>query len=187
MMSSGMVLMDLDICWKVRLTSLQERHDVIRNGFDGLGYLLEDTHNTGNMLPQTFIPGFHSEVDVRKMTYKSLGTTGMLVSYLSLGTFQLGLVYQTSREEDGIKTVREAVRRGLNYIDTSPWYGFGTAEIVLGKALKGIPRQAYYLGTKVGRYHPEYPKMFDFSAERTIQSVEESLEKLGVDYVDVIQ
>ena len=55
------------------------------------------------------------------------------------------------------------------------------------QALKDIPRDKYYLTTKVCRYQPEVDKMFDFSAERTIQSVDESLERMGVEYVDIIQ
>ena len=58
---------------------------------------------------------------------------------------------------------------------------------MLGEALKGVPREAYYLNTKVGRYEADVTRMFDFSAERTIQSVYESLESLGVDYIDCVQ
>ena len=53
--------------------------------------------------------------------------------------------------------------------------------------MEGIPRTAYYIATKVGRYQPEVDRMFDFSAERTLQSVDESLQRMGLDYVDVIQ
>ena len=60
-------------------------------------------------------------------------------------------------------------------------------KIILIQALEGIPRTAYYIATKVGRYQPEVDRMFDFSAERTLQSVDESLERMGLDYVDVIQ
>lgn len=53
--------------------------------------------------------------------------------------------------------------------------------------MKGIPRQAYYIATKVGRYDLDVEGMFDFSAEKTIASVNKSLDLLGLDYVDVIQ
>lgn len=55
------------------------------------------------------------------------------------------------------------------------------------QAIKDIPREAFYIGTKVGRYKPNIEEMFDFSAERTLQSVDDSLRYLGLDYVDVIQ
>jgi predicted oxidoreductase len=55
------------------------------------------------------------------------------------------------------------------------------------KALKDIPRNAYYIGTKVGRYETDPTKMFDFSREKTLWSVDHSLQLLGLDYVDIIQ
>lgn len=55
------------------------------------------------------------------------------------------------------------------------------------QALLNIPRKAYYLSTKIGRYEPEVTKMFDFSATKTMKSFEESLQKLGCEYVDIIQ
>jgi aryl-alcohol dehydrogenase-like predicted oxidoreductase len=58
---------------------------------------------------------------------------------------------------------------------------------VCQQALQGIPRSCYYIATKVGRYQPEVDRMFDFSAERTLQSVDESLARLGLEYVDGIQ
>lgn len=59
--------------------------------------------------------------------------------------------------------------------------------LILPQALDGIPRTAYYIATKVGRYQPEVDKMFDFSAERTLRSVDESLQRIGLDFVDIIQ
>jgi aryl-alcohol dehydrogenase-like predicted oxidoreductase len=87
-------------------------------------------------------------------------------------------------ESVAIRTVHTALELGINFIDVSPFYGYTKAEEVLGKALKGIPRDRYYLATKVGRYGDAE---FDFSAERSAASVDESLRRLGVDYVDIIQ
>lgn len=58
---------------------------------------------------------------------------------------------------------------------------------LLRQALKDVPRSAYYIGTKVGRYEPNVERMFDFSGERVARSVDQSLKLLGLDYVDVIQ
>lgn len=55
------------------------------------------------------------------------------------------------------------------------------------QALRGIPRESYFLGSKVGRYEKDPAKMFDFSAERTLAGVDNTLQLLGVDYVDLIQ
>ncbi|XP_017105015.2 uncharacterized protein [Drosophila bipectinata] len=137
-------------------------------------------------LPATYVKGFHDEAKVRQMEYRKFGKTGLEVSKVSFGGGALCAAYGFDCEE-GIKTVHEALKSGINYIDTAPWYGHGRSEEVLGQALKGIPRESYYIATKVGRYEPEYEKMFDFSAKKTRESVDKSLKLLGLDYVDVIQ
>ena len=71
-------------------------------------------------------------------------------------------------------------------IDVSPYYGHLKAEIVLGKALKDIPREKYYLSTKVGRYGKDGVNTWDYSAQRATESVYESMERLNVDYIDLI-
>jgi len=106
------------------------------------------------------------------------------VSALSFGASSLGGVFKPVSEDTAIRTVHAALDLGINFIDVSPFYGYTKAETVLGKALKGIPRDRYYLATKVGRYGDAE---FDFSAARSKRSVEESLTRLGVDYVDIIQ
>ena len=118
------------------------------------------------------------------MKYRTLGGTGLKVSALSFGASSLGGVFKPVDESVAIRTVHTALELGINFIDVSPFYGYTKAEEVLGKALKGIPRDRYYLATKVGRYGDAE---FDFSAERSAASVDESLRRLGVDYVDIIQ
>ena len=118
------------------------------------------------------------------MEYRTLGNTGLEVSVLSYGASSLGSVFRDIDEGEGIRTVHVALDLGINLIDVSPYYGLTKAETVLGKALKGIARERYYLATKVGRYGDSE---FDFSAARVTASVDESLKRLGVDYVDVIQ
>lgn len=97
------------------------------------------------------------------------------------------LLASSFEEDEGIKTVHAALKSGINYIDTAPWYGQGRSEEVLGQALKDVPREAYYIATKVARYELNYEDMFDFSAKKTRESVEKSLKLLGLEYVDVIQ
>jgi len=116
--------------------------------------------------------------------YRTLGNTSLKVSALSFGASSLGSVFKPVDEATAIRTVHTALDLGINFIDVSPFYGYTKAETVLGKALKGIPRDRYYLATKVGRYGDAE---FDFSAKRSIASVEESLRRLGVDYIDIIQ
>ncbi|ESP02247.1 hypothetical protein LOTGIDRAFT_199898 [Lottia gigantea] len=136
---------------------------------------------------KTFVKDFHDEDSVRDMKYNSLGNTGIQVSDISFGASPLAGVFMPTEEVESIKTVREALKHGINYIDTAPWYGQGKSESVLGKALQDIPRESYYLATKVGRYELQWDKMFDFSAEKTRKSFDDSLQRLGLDYIDVIQ
>ena len=120
------------------------------------------------------------------MQYRELGRTGLKVSYIAYGGSSLGNAFREIDEAEGIRSVHVALDNGINLIDTAPYYGALKAETVLGKALKGVARDRYYLATKVARYGLE-AKDFDFSAERVTRSVDESLERLGVDYVDFIQ
>jgi aryl-alcohol dehydrogenase-like predicted oxidoreductase len=90
------------------------------------------------------------------------------------------------KEERGIEAVKTAVDNGINFIDVSPYYGHLKAEQVLGKALKQIDRSKYYLSTKVGRYGADGKNYWDYSGKRATESVFESMERLNVDYVDII-
>ena len=120
------------------------------------------------------------------MEYRTLGKTGLKVSKLAFGGSSLGSVFRSVAEEDGIRAVHTALDHGINLIDTAPYYGATKAESLLGKALKGVPRDRYLLATKVARFGPEI-RDFDFSATRVFSSIEESLQRLGVDHVDFIQ
>ncbi|XP_012135029.1 uncharacterized protein LOC100880182 isoform X2 [Megachile rotundata] len=139
------------------------------------------------MLPPTYVEGFHDLEAVKAMEYRPLGKTGLLVSKLSLGGGPFGCHYNSFNEDEAIEVIRQGIKQGINYIDTAPWYGQGRSETIIGKALKGIPRKAYYIATKVGRYELNYENMFDFSKEKTRNSFNDSLKRLGLDYVDVIQ
>ena len=120
------------------------------------------------------------------MFYREIGKTGMKVSVLSFGASSLGGVFHSLKEDDGIAAVHTAVDQGINFIDVSPYYGHYKAEIVLGKALKNIERSRYYLSTKVGRYGQDGLNTWDYSAHRVVDSVYESMERLHIDYVDLI-
>ena len=110
----------------------------------------------------------------------------MRLSNLGFGASSLGGVFHDIREQEGIEAVHVAVDNGINFIDVSPYYGHLKAETVLGKALKDIPRDKYYLSTKVGRYGKDGVNLWDYSAERVTRSVYESVERLHIDYIDLI-
>ncbi|MBR1547096.1 MAG: aldo/keto reductase [Prevotella sp.] len=120
------------------------------------------------------------------MVYNEIGKTGMRVSNLGFGASSLGGVFHGIKEEEGIQAVFTAVENGINFIDVSPYYGHLKAETVLGKALKDIPRDKYYLSTKVGRYGKDGKNIWDYSAKRATESVYESMERLNIDYIDLI-
>ena len=96
------------------------------------------------------------------MQYRELGKTGMKVSALGFGASSLGSVFH--------EAVLTAVEGGINLIDVSPYYGYYKAETVLGKALPLIPRNKYFLTTKVGRYGVDGHNTWDYSAKRAKES-----------------
>ena len=118
------------------------------------------------------------------MHYRPLGQTGLNVSVLSYGASPLGGVFRATDDAEGIRTVHLALDLGLNFIDTSPYYGARKSETVLGRALKGVRRDRYHLATTVGQYGEG---VFDFSAARVTRSLDESCARLGVSYVDLLQ
>ncbi|PQV63761.1 L-galactose dehydrogenase [Abditibacterium utsteinense] len=118
------------------------------------------------------------------MQNRTLGKTGLQVSVLGYGASPLGGVFGEVNQGEGMRCVHRALDLGINFIDVSPYYGLTKAETVLGKALKTVSRERYILATKVGRYAENE---FDFSAARVTKSVDESLSRLGVDCVDLIQ
>ncbi len=117
------------------------------------------------------------------MIYRPLGQTGLEVSILGFGASPLGAEFGPIDPEEGRRAVLAAIDLGVNYFDVAPYYGRTLAETRLGEFLKG-KRQDIILATKVGRYDANF---FDFSAERVVRSVDESLKRLQTDWIDVIQ
>ena len=120
------------------------------------------------------------------MRYTELGRTGMKISHLSFGASSLGSVFRETNEKESFEAVEAAIEGGINFIDVSPYYGHYKAETVLGKALRNIPRDKYYLSTKVGRYGKDGVNTWDYSAKRVTDSVYKSMERLGIDFIDLI-
>lgn len=123
--------------------------------------------------------------ELREMELRELGRTGLKLSTVGFGASPLGNVFGDVSEEEPKASVRLAFQSGINFFDTSPYYGGTLSEKVLEKALKalGAPRNSYVVATKCGRYK----EGFDFSAERVTRSIEESLQRLQLDYVDILQ
>ncbi|PIA51839.1 hypothetical protein AQUCO_01000015v1 [Aquilegia coerulea] len=120
-----------------------------------------------------------------KVNLRELGNTGLKLSSVGFGASPLGNVFGPVSEQDAIASVRRAFHLGINFFDTSPYYGGTLSETMLGKSLKAleVPRNEYIVSTKCGRYADG----FDFSAERVTKSIDESLARLQLDYVDILQ
>ncbi|CAG7713567.1 unnamed protein product [Allacma fusca] len=147
-------------------------------------------------LPETYDPAFHGDSNdhpyLGKLEYRQLGNTGLRVSQIGLGTAVLGNLFGTINRDEGIEATQQAIKSGINYVDTAPFYN--TSQDVLGDALRDVPRNTYYLATKVGREWLEpvngrfdMSASFDFSAASVLKSFERSLQRLGLPYVDVVQ
>lgn len=117
------------------------------------------------------------------MQTRPLGTTGLEVPILSFGASSLGQEFRKITIDEAMSSVRVAIDNGMRLIDTSPFYGRGMSEIMLGLALQDIPRDDYLLCTKLGRYDVGH---FDFSANRVAESVDISLHRLGTDHLDIM-
>ena len=117
------------------------------------------------------------------MQTRPLGKTGLQLPILSFGASSLGQEFRSVQMDEALQSVRVALECGLNFIDTSPFYGRGMSEVLLGIALRGVPRDSYTLCTKLGRYDLQH---FDFSAKRVAESVDVSLHRLGTDHLDII-
>ena len=116
------------------------------------------------------------------MDYRQLGKTNLNITRLSFGASPLGNVFNDVSETESIRAVHAAIDSGINFFDVAPFYGDTLAETRLGKALQG-KRNSIILATKCCRYGNG---VFDFSYERVLRSIDESLERLQVDYVDLL-
>ena len=116
------------------------------------------------------------------MKTRPLGRTGLQLPILSFGASSLGQEFRQVALDEAIRSVHAALDCGLNFIDTSPFYGRGMSEVLMGVALRGIARDRYLLGTKLGRYDALH---FDFSAKRVAESIDVSLHRLGVEHLDI--
>ena len=117
------------------------------------------------------------------MQRRSLGKTGLQLPILGFGASSLGQEFRSVTLDEALQSVRVALDCGLNFIDTSPFYGRGMSEVLLGVALRDVPRENYILCTKLGRYDLAH---FDFSAKRVAESIDVSLHRLGTGHLDIV-
>jgi D-threo-aldose 1-dehydrogenase len=129
---------------------------------------------------------------------------GLRLTELGLGVAQFGNLYRETTDEEAEGAVDAAWRAGIRYFDTAPHYGLGLSERRLGKLLRSYPREEYAISTKVGRLLVPSPetaggmddegfavpassrRQWDFSRDGILRSIEESLERTGLDYFDIL-
>ena len=119
------------------------------------------------------------------MEKRPLGKTGIELTPLSFGASSLGAEFRKVDLSEVFRSIHVAIDSGMNFIDTSPYYGRGMSEVMLGQVLPDIPRDKYFLGTKLGRYAPQH---FDFSTRRVEESIDIKefgavLQEISVDYI----
>jgi L-galactose dehydrogenase len=120
---------------------------------------------------------------INKMEYRRLGKTDLNLSIIGFGTSAFGDVFGKLDPAEAIRAAHLAIDSGINFFDSSPYYGITLSETRLGEALEG-KRDRVILATKCGRYGMDE---FDFSAKRVTESVDESLRRLRTDYIDLFQ
>ena len=116
------------------------------------------------------------------MQYRDLGRTGIRTPVIGFGASSLGAEFRSIDLNEAMQSVHTALDLGMNFIDTSPFYGRGMSEVLLGVALQDVPRDRYTLCTKLGRYDLTH---FDFSARRVEESIDVSLHRMRTDHLDI--
>jgi len=117
------------------------------------------------------------------MKRHQLGKTSLFVPPIGFGCVALGGQYGPLAESEGIRAVHQAIDSGINFFDTSAYYGEGLSETRLGKALQGR-RDEVIVATKGGRHAANH---FDFSYQNIIEMCEASLNRLQTDWLDIYQ
>jgi len=118
------------------------------------------------------------------MEYRQFGQTGIQISAIGFGCWEIGGGYGSIEESEFIKAVNRALDVGINSFDTAEAYGFGASEKSLAKAL-GSRRKEAIITTKFGVGYPEAPNLRDGSRKRAMECIEKSLKALDTDHVDV--
>lgn len=140
-----------------------------------------------------------SGTPTRAQSTTTLGQTDVVVTRLGLGTAPLGGWPEATDPDVAVATIEAAMTAGLRLVDTAPLYGHGLSETWIGQTLSGRPRADFTLATKVGRLlrpvpavepvlfkgTPPVSPVPDFTHEGIVQSLHESLERLGMDWVDI--
>ena len=145
-----------------------------------------------------------NKIKAQALPHRKIGSTDLEVVTLGLGCASLGNLYRPVSDEQARETVQGALNAGLRYVDTAPYYGFGLSERRVGDVLRGVFRDSFVLSTKVGRrLQPcgtvdgnemrhgfcspmPFEPVYDYSYDGIMRSYEDSLQRLGLDRIDIL-
>lgn len=144
-----------------------------------------------------------STTSLKTRHWDRLGNGGLTFTELGFGTAPLGNLYRAISDDDAHDILTRAWDAGVRYFDTAPLYGLGLSETRLNRFLRGKPRDSYVLSTKIGRYFtvtapdkrdgfgkwfevPSRKEVYDYTYDGVMRSVEFSLERLGIDRIDIL-
>jgi aryl-alcohol dehydrogenase-like predicted oxidoreductase len=126
----------------------------------------------------------------KHIEYAQLGSSGITVSKVCLGTWAIGgWMWGGTDEDESIRTIQAAIDRGITFVDTAPAYGFGLSEQIVGKALKEyVPRDQVVIATKAGLEWDDAGNISrNSSRARLLKEIDDSLRRLQTDYIDLYQ
>src|SRR5271167_2101786 len=123
------------------------------------------------------------------MEFVTISGTNVTASRIALGTWAMGgWMWGGSDEEESVRTIKTALEKGINLIDTAPVYGFGRSEEIVGRAIaESGERDRVILATKVGLEWRDGAVSRNSSRERILTEIEDSLRRLRTDYIDIYQ
>ena len=118
---------------------------------------------------------------MNNLKMNQIGSSNLKVTNIGMG----GAPLVITEESNAIETLHTAYNEGIRYFDTAPYYGAGISEKYFGKFLSSVERNSFVISSKVGRIIENQEIKFDYTREGILRSLEESLERLNLDYIDI--
>ena len=118
---------------------------------------------------------------MNNLKMNQIGSSNLKVTNIGMG----GAPLVITEESNAIETLHTAYNEGIRYFDTAPYYGAGISEKYFGKFLSSVERNSFVISSKVGRIIENQEIRFDYTREGILRSLEESLERLNLDYIDI--
>ena len=118
---------------------------------------------------------------MNNLKMNQIGSSNLKVTNIGMG----GAPLVITEESNAIETLLTAYNEGIRYFDTAPYYGAGISEKYFGKFLSSVERNSFVISSKVGRIIENQEIRFDYTREGILRSLEESLERLNLDYIDI--